>query len=180
MKWTQPESESKLTLNSEIVYAGDSITAKILPSEIQIFGEQWQVSPENAVVVQDGYFRFNQLQLASSDQFLGLSGNYSRSKPFQTGFSLKHFDLKHFAPFAPIDFSGRVDMESYVTRDADSFLTHYPWRYGFSRANGGRVSSWEAYWELLLGCAREGNESPIQVTNGGRKYCAACRCLPAL
>lgn len=106
------EQEGKanaLNLHSEIMFLKDSIQLKVLPSRIQALGEQWSVSPDNAVVWKGKEIRIADFRIFHDQAAISLNGEISKQPAPVLTLAFEHVNLELINSFSEETFGGQLD-----------------------------------------------------------------------
>nr|HMT28684.1 translocation/assembly module TamB domain-containing protein [Bacteroidia bacterium] len=109
---SRDSAENYIKINGQASYLTSGQTAfKILPSEIKLNYRQWNIDPENSILIDSNYVDISNLNISTEDQMVSLSGRISKEKTDHLNLNLKNFDSSVLNPILSVydvEISGRA------------------------------------------------------------------------
>lgn len=120
---SQPVTESNLRLTSKLALYADSITLKMLPSEIRLLDDDWTFNPTNKVVITPDKTTISNLEIYDSSESIALEGVYADSIPTSLVIYAEDLDMNKSSLFSEGKIGGFLngDFEIFRKNNKEAF-----------------------------------------------------------
>lgn len=149
----QPETVSDLRLESQFTIAEDSISLKMLPSDIQILNDRWDFNPENEVVFKPSETTINNLEIHDQTESLRVDGVIGDTTETFIDVAAKDLNMNKTDLFTRTEINGLLSGDFRVFREntLDAF-----------KFDGGFMLQALQYEDILVGDVRgSSNWDPV-------------------
>lgn len=105
----QDNSQNQIDLKGSVALFGSITEIKLTPSILRVLDREWQIHPQNLIILANSSIKFKDFSLFSDNQKISLTGVIS-SEPTETlHLHLENFLLSNFNPILSCQLAGKVN-----------------------------------------------------------------------
>lgn len=133
----QPDTDTRISVNSEIIRSDERIDVSFKPSEVVILGHRWEFNPSNHIWLSRVGLSFDSFEIESESQFVSLSGILSDTLHTDMNFVSENIDVSQLysdlglpvegvfnsnlsayrQPGESFEFEGNFSLHNFLYRD---------------------------------------------------------------
>lgn len=88
-----------VNIQSELKAKNDTSYFHINPSKFILNGNNWNIAPNNSVIIANNFIEFNDFKISRNDQYFGVTSENSQTITSQIAVNFKNFGLANFLGF---------------------------------------------------------------------------------
>lgn len=102
----QPATASDVRIESNLTLYEDSLTLKMLPSDIKLLDDNWTFNPTNKIVVTQRHTTFSNLEIYDSSESVAIEGIYADSTETNIVISTEDLNMNKAGLFSEAEIGG--------------------------------------------------------------------------
>lgn len=114
---SQPLTHSKLRMESNVHLGKDSITLKMLPSEIMLLDDDWNFRESNRIVFKEGNIKISNLEIHDATESIAISGNFADSLTSEITVTTEDLEMDKIGLLSEAAIGGFLNGNFHLFRD---------------------------------------------------------------
>ncbi|NQZ77385.1 MAG: translocation/assembly module TamB, partial [Ekhidna sp.] len=115
---SQPETDSRLRLSSELAISKDSLVLVMKPSDMVILGDVWDFRTTNNIILKSDRIEINDFEMHDATESIAFEGVYADSIPTSLTFLASNLNMNKVELFTQSNVGGFLDGDFQIFRDS--------------------------------------------------------------